>query len=73
MTPEGIRDAVWSKAIESGYSAEELIRLMAAVIQGDASGLESGNPEFKSIDGSKARVVGTYSAGTRTITDRDET
>jgi len=50
----------------------DLIRLIAAVNQGDASGLLD-NPAFKSIDGTKTRVAGTISSGNRTITSRDAT
>lgn len=100
LTPEGLRDAVWSAAaasynaagtmgeklndagsasnpwtevIESGYTAAEILRLIAAVVQGDATGLEGAAPVFKSIDGSKNRVEATYTDGDRAITDRDAT
>lgn len=61
----------WTEVIESGYTAAEILRLLAAVAQGDASGLESGAPVFKSIDGATDRVTATYSGGTRTVTGRD--
>lgn len=61
----------WTEVIESGYTAAEILRLLAAVAQGDASGLESGSPVFKSIDGATDRVTATYSSGTRTVTGRD--
>ena len=62
---------VWKHIIEAGYSAEELLRLIAAVSQGDATGLESGSPAFKSINGTKTRVAAAYSGGTRTVSSRD--
>lgn len=61
----------WTEVIESGYTAAEILRLLAAVAQGNASGLESGAPVFKSIDGTTDRVTATYSGGTRTVTGRD--
>lgn len=61
----------WGAIIESGMSAGELLKLIAAVVQGDASGLENGSPVFKSIDGTIDRVIATYSSGTRTVTNRD--
>ena len=61
----------WTEVIESGYTAAEILRLIAAVAQGDASGLEGAAPVFKSIDGATDRVTATYSGGTRTITGRD--
>lgn len=63
----------WTEVIESGYTAAEILRLLAAVAQGDASGLESGAPVFKSIDGATDRVTATYTSGTRTVTGRDAT
>lgn len=63
----------WTEVIESGYTAAEILRLLAAVAQGDASGLEGAAPAFKSIDGSKNRIEATYSEGSRTVTNRDVT
>ena len=63
----------WTEVIESGYTAAEILRLIAAVVQGDATGLEGAAPVFKSIDGSKNRVEATYTDGDRAITDRDAT
>lgn len=63
----------WTEVIESGYTAAEILRLLAAVAQGDASGLENGSPVFKSIDGTKNRVTATYTAGTRVVGGRDAT
>jgi hypothetical protein len=73
LTPEGIRDKVWAAPLESGLSATELMRLIAAASQGNATGLENGNPSFKSIDGTKTRINATYDAGTRVVTSRDAT
>lgn len=61
----------WTEVIESGMTAAEILRLIAAAAQGSATGLESGNPVFKSIAGDKDRITATYVAGTRTVTDRD--
>ena len=71
LTPEGLRDAVWNAVLESGFSSSDILRLIAAATQGSATGLESGSPVFKSLDGTKDRIVGTYSTGTRTVTSRD--
>jgi|JI10StandDraft_1071094.scaffolds.fasta_scaffold1029030_1 hypothetical protein len=62
---------IWARVIEAGFTAEEILRLSAAVVQGDAIGLEGAAPVFKSIDGTKDRIIATYSAGTRTVTARD--
>lgn len=61
----------WTEVIESGLTAAEVLRLIAAAMQGDATGLDSGSIAFKSIDGTKTRVAGSIAAGVRTITTRD--
>ncbi len=67
LTPNGIANAVWQKVIESGYTAEQIVRLLAAFAAGDATGLEGGNPQFTGLDGTTLRIDGSYSAGNRTI------
>ena len=71
LTTANVGQAVWAKVIEAGFTAEEVLRLIAAVTAGDATGLESGSPSFTGIDGATERVAGTYSTGTRTISTRD--
>ena len=67
LTPSGIANAVWAKVIEAGFSAEEIIRIMAAQSAGSATGLESSNPQFVGLDGVTVRIDGNYVAGVRTI------
>ena len=61
----------WSSVIESGFTAAEILRLIAAAVQGNATGLEDGTPTFKGLDGATDRVTATYAAGVRTVTARD--
>ena len=61
----------WTEVIESGYTAADILRLIAAATQGDASGLESGAPVFKGLDGATERITATYVDGVRTVTTRD--
>lgn len=63
----------WTEVIESGYTAAQILKLIAAAVQGDAAGLESGTPTFKGLDGTTDRITATYSSGTRTVTGRDVT
>ena len=57
---------VWGRAIESGYTAEELLRLLSAVIVGKSSG-QPTNAVFRDINDTKDRVTGTVdSNGNRT-------
>lgn len=67
LSPEGLAQAVWQRVIEAGFTAEEIIRILAAQAAGAATGLEGSNPQFTGLDGTTVRIDGTYSAGTRTI------
>jgi hypothetical protein len=67
LTEANIASAVWGRAIEAGFSAEQILRIIAAHAAGAATGLESGNPQFVGVDGTTVRIDGTYAAGTRTI------
>lgn len=67
LTPSGIANAVWQKVIEAGFTADQVLRILAAQAAGAATGLEGSNPQFKGLDGVTTRIDGTYSAGTRTI------
>lgn len=71
LSPEGLAAAVWERIIESGFSAEQVLRIVAAQAAGDATGLEGPSAVFKSLDGTKNRIAGTYSAGTRNVTSLD--
>lgn len=71
LTTANVGAAVWARVIEAGFTAEQVLRILAAVNAGSASGLESGSPSFTGIDGSTERVAGTYSSGTRTIDTLD--
>jgi hypothetical protein len=58
----------WTEVIESGYTAAEILRLLAAYAAGNATGLD-GSAAFTGIDGSTVRIQGTVSGNVRTITD----
>lgn len=59
--------------VESGLTQQQVMRLLLAVALGDISGGPSG-PVFKSLDGTKNRVVGTAApTGDRTRTSIDPT
>jgi hypothetical protein len=63
----------WTAVIEAGYTAKEILRLLAAHAAGDGANLEGGNPTFKGVGvgNTTTRITATYSAGTRTITSLD--
>lgn len=67
LTTGNVGAAVWQRAIEAGFTAEQILRILAAHAAGAATGLEGSDPQFTGLDGSTVRIDGTYSAGTRTI------
>ncbi len=71
LTPTGIANAVWQRVIEAGFTAEQIVRILAAYAAGEATGLEGANPQFTGLDGTTLRIDGTYAAGTRTIDSLD--
>lgn len=71
LTTANVGAAVWAQVIEAGFTAEQVLRILAAVNAGSAIGLESGAPSFTGIDGTTERVAGTYNSGTRAITTRN--
>lgn len=56
---DDIATAVWAKVIESGVTAEQMMRVFTAVLAGEVAGAGSGTERFKSQDGTKDRVVST--------------
>jgi len=65
--------AVWGYTLESTYTAEQIIRLITAVIAGVGTDLDGPNPSFYSLDGSKLRISGVTDDETRTPTIGDLT
>ena len=62
---------IWNHVVESGKSASEILRLIVSHAAGAATGLEGQTPRFKSLDGTKTRIDGTYIDGERSITALD--
>lgn len=46
-------------AIDTGYTPRAALRLMAGAAAGEVSGVQTGSPVFKSLDGSKDRIAAT--------------
>ena len=71
LSQDDVTGAVLESVVEGDVTLRQALRLLLAVAQGDAQGLEGSSPVFKSLDGTKDRITATYSAGTRTVTARD--
>lgn len=63
----------WTEVIESGFTAAEILRLLAAVAAGDGESLNKGVAKFKSLDGLKDRVIANLANGNRDVTQLDVT
>ena len=57
MSTDRLAESVWGRVIDGGYTAEQILRVMAAALAGKASGAGTGTVTFKSIDGIKDRVI----------------
>jgi hypothetical protein len=70
LSQDDVTGALLTAPIEGGLSMAQVMRLVLAYVAGDATGLD-GNPAFKSQDGTKNRLAGTISSGTRNVTTID--
>jgi hypothetical protein len=71
-----IADALLDRtsAVESGVTVRQVLRLIAAVLGGKSSGLDTGNPVFRNLGDSKDVVTSTADAdGNRTSVTTDLT
>lgn len=71
LSTANVGEAVWGKILEAGFTAEEIMRLLASVAAGDASGLEGATPVFRDLADTKDRITATYSGGAREVTSVD--
>ncbi len=74
MNGAGSAGNPWTEVIESGYTASEVLRLLAAVLAGKVSGAGTDTITFRDLADTKDRVVATTdSSGNRTAITRDVT
>lgn len=65
-TASEVASGVWEHVVESTYTAEQIMRLMGAVLAGTVSGAGTGTETFKGLDTSTNRIVATVdSSGNR--------
>lgn len=63
----------WTEVIESGFTAADILRILAAVAAGNATGLDGAAIVFRDLNDTKDRVTATIASGDREITDIDAT
>ena len=62
----------WTEVIESGLTAAEVMRILAAAMAGKVSGAGTGTETFKGLDGTTDRIVSTVDTnGNRTAVTVD--
>ncbi len=52
-----ISSAIWEQVIEAGYSAEELMKLMASILVGKTTGVGTGTVSFRDVNDTTNRIV----------------
>lgn len=70
LSQDDVTGAVLEAPVEGDVTLKQALRLMLAYVAGDATGLD-GSPIFKSLDGTKDRIAGTITGGSRTVTTVD--
>lgn len=64
----------WTEVIESGFTAAEIMRMLAAVMAGKSSGGGTATVRFRDVGDTKDRIVATVDEnGNRTALTRDAT
>ena len=56
---EKIANYVWQKVLDNGLQAQQLMRLFASAMGGEASGLDSLAPIYRSLADDKDRITAT--------------
>lgn len=71
LSPQSLAEAVWQRVVEAGFTAEQMLRIIASYAAGEGTDLEGSNPRFTGLDGTTTRIDGTYVAGERGINSVD--
>jgi hypothetical protein len=63
---------IWGRQVEGSYTAEQILRIMAAALAGKASGAEGTNPKFRDLADTKDRIDATTDQyGNRSVVTLD--
>ena len=72
LSPTSLAAAVWAQALEAGYTAEEMMRVMAAAMAGEVSGAGTSTIVIRDIGDTKDRITATVDgSGNRTAVTLD--
>lgn len=72
LSPQSLASAVWAEALEAGYTAQEIMRVMAAALAGEVSGAGTGTITIRDIGDTSDRIVASVDgSGNRTAVTLD--
>jgi hypothetical protein len=72
LSPQNLANAVWTQALEAGYTAEEMMRIMSAALAGEVSGAGTSTVTIRDIADTKSRIVASVDGtGNRTALTLD--
>lgn len=70
LTPQGLANAVWERAMDNGVTAEEIMRILVAIAAGKTE-ITGSNVTFRDLGDSKNRVAATMTGSERTTVTLD--
>jgi hypothetical protein len=72
LSPQSLASAVWAQALEAGYTAEEMMRVMSAALAGEVSGAGTATVTIRDIGDTTNRIVASVDgSGNRTAVTLD--
>ncbi len=72
LSPQSLASAVWAQALEAGYTAEEMMRVMSAALAGEVSGAGTATVTIRDIADTKDRITASVDgSGNRTAVTLD--
>jgi len=72
LSPQSLASAVWAQALEAGYTAEEMMRVMSAALAGEVSGAGTATVTIRDIGDTTDRIVASVDGtGNRTAVTLD--
>lgn len=72
LSPQSLASAVWTQALEAGYTAEEMMRVMSAALAGEVSGAGTATVTIRDIADTTNRIVASVDGtGNRTSVTLD--
>jgi len=57
---DAIAQAVWSRVIEHGLTAEQMLRIALAALAGKANGIGTGTETYLGVDGTTTRIAAVF-------------